>query len=168
MAKKILLAKNPEELKVLRTVSAEANPADPATKQLVADMFESMKSHSGIGLSAPQVGVAKRVIVAEYLHGKDQVPRTVLINPKITWSSNETELEEEGCLSFPELFGMVRRPIKISYEAVDENGQPISSKASGLLARVIQHELDHLNGVLFIDKVEGDLYTYEVNDGKTL
>ena len=147
---------------------------DADIKKLVAEMFELISKNNGIGLSAPQIGVLKRVIIAEYdndhahsaAHNKagkeNHVPRTVLINPKIIWMSKKEVLDEEGCLSFPNIYGMVRRPERIRCQALDEKGKPIKFKASGLLARVIQHEVDHLDGVLFVDKLEGDPYTYEV------
>lgn len=157
------------ELAGLRKTSHPVAKVDDATRQLVLDMFDSMHGNSGIGLSAPQLGVLQRIIIAEYKEAKPAVPRTVLINPKITWSSKKQVLDEEGCLSFPNLYGMVKRPEKIKYKGLDENGKEIEGKATGLLARIIQHEYDHLDGILFIDKLEGDLYTYErEDDGKTL
>lgn len=169
MQKRILLADSPEDLEKLHQKSEKVEKVGSDTKKLVQEMFESMKAGSGIGLSAPQIGVLKRVMIAEYKSEKDPVPRTVLINPEIIWTSKKEELDEEGCLSFPNIYGIVRRPEKIRYKALDENGQPIEKKATGLLARIIQHEIDHLNGVLFPDRVEGDLYTYEIRDeSKTL
>jgi len=161
MKRKILLAEVPKELTVLREVSTPVTKVDDKIRQLVLDMFDSMRADNGIGLSAPQVGELKRIIIAEYLHGKDQVPRTAIINPEIIWTSKKQVVDEEGCLSFPDLFGMVKRPEKIRYRGLDENGNPVEVKATGLLARVIQHEYDHLDGVLFIDKLDGDLYVYE-------
>jgi peptide deformylase len=164
MKKKILMGEIPQELKVLHEVSQEVTDFGTDTKQLVVDMFDSMNAANGIGLSAIQIGVPQRVMIAEYREGRSKVPRTVLINPQITWVSKKEVLDEEGCLSFPNIYGMVRRPEKIEYKGLDENGKEISGKCGGLLARVIQHEIDHLNGELFIDKVEGDLYTYEKED----
>jgi peptide deformylase len=166
--RKILLADIPEELEILRTISQPVKNITEETKQLVADMFESMHKDNGVGLSAPQLGVLQRVLIAEYKEGKPVVPRTVLINPEIIWSSKKEVLEEEGCLSFPNLYGMVKRPEKIKYRGLDEKGNPIEGKATGMLARVIQHEYDHLNGVLFVDRLEGDLYMYEREDGEAL
>ncbi len=187
MIKKILLAQVPEELERLHIRSEEVKKIDAEVRKLVADMFEVMKTGNGIGLSAPQIGVSKRVIIAEYQSEKDPlaassstadgrdrgqaVPRTVLINPEMIWTSKKEVLEEEGCLSFPNTYGMVRRPEKIRYKALDENGKPIEQKVDGLWARVIQHELDHLDGILLSDRVEGDLYTYEIrkdSESKTL
>ena len=168
MKRKILLAEIPQELKELKEISQPVAEVTKETKQLVLDMFDSMHGSNGIGLSAPQLGVLQRIIVAEYKEANPAVPRTVLINPEITWVSKKQVVEEEGCLSFPNLYGMVRRPEKIQYRGLDENGKQVEGKATGLLARIIQHEYDHLDGVLFIDKLEGDLYTYEKEDGKTL
>lgn len=168
MKRKILLGEDKQEAAGLRKISKPVAVVDNEMRKLVVDMFDSMKADNGIGLSAPQLGVLQRIIVAEYEEAKPPVPRTVIINPEIVWSSKQTKLDEEGCLSFPNLYGMVRRPEKIRYCGLDEKGNQIGGKATGLLARIIQHEYDHLDGVLFIDKVEGDLYTYEKNDGKAL
>lgn len=161
MRRKILLGELPEELTTLREVSQPVTDFGENTQNLVTDMFDSMKAAHGIGLSAIQIGVPHRVMIAEYKEAKSAVPRMVLINPEITWASKNEVLDEEGCLSFPYVYGMVRRPEKISYKAYDERGNVVEAKVSGLAARVIQHEIDHLNGELFVDKVEGDLYTYE-------
>lgn len=159
--KKVFMAEVPEELKILRSTSAEVVFPDPELKQLVIDMKATMKAYRGIGLSAPQIGVLKRIMIAEYSDGKHTVPFTTLVNPEVTWSSKKEVSDEEGCLSFPDLFGMVKRPEKIEYQGYDLEGNKITGKTGGLLARIIQHEIDHLNGVLFIDRAEGDLYTYE-------
>ncbi|MFH0905300.1 MAG: peptide deformylase [bacterium] len=168
MRRKILLGEVPRELKELKGISKPVAEVTKETKQLVLDIFDAMHGDNGVGLSAPQVGVLQRIIVTEYREGIPPIPRTVLINPEITWTSKQIKLDEEGCLSFPNLFGMVRRPEKIKYRGLDENGKVIEGKASGLLARIIQHEYDHLDGILFIDKVEGDLYIYERVDTKVL
>ena len=164
MKKKILQAEIESELKTLRHKSEEVKEVDGGVKKLVKDMFDSMKEANGIGLSAVQIGELKRVLIAEYAGSGTQVPRTVLINPVITWASKKEVLDEEGCLSIPNVYGMVKRPDKIAYRALDENGEVVEARVGGLLARVIQHELDHLDGVLFVDRVEGDLYTYEKQD----
>ena len=164
MKRKILLGEVKEEVAGLRKISKPVAVVDNETRKLVVDMLDSMHGDNGIGLSAPQLGVLQRIIVAEYKEAKPPAPRTVIINPKITWSSKQTVFDEEGCLSFPNLYGMVRRSEKIKYSGLDENGKPIEGKISGLLARIIQHEYDHLDGILFIDKVEGDLYTYQTQE----
>lgn len=168
MKRKILLAEIPRELKELKEISAPVAEVTKETKQLVQDMFDSMHGSNGIGLSAPQLGVLQRIIIAEYKESNPPVPKTAIINPEITWVSKKEVVDEEGCLSFPNLYGMVKRPEKIKYRGLDENGNPIEGKATGLLARVIQHEYDHLDGILFIEKLEGDLYTYENNENSKL
>ncbi|RLC37563.1 peptide deformylase [candidate division Kazan bacterium] len=150
-----------EDLKKLRQKSEVVKVVDKNIKRLVSDMFDIMHADNGIGLSAPQIGVSKRVIIGEYESTKTPVPRMVLINPEITWTSKKETVDEEGCLSFPNLYGMVKRPERIRYTAMNENGKKIEGKATGLQARVIQHEIDHLDGILFIDRLEGNLYTYE-------
>ncbi|MDD5605894.1 MAG: peptide deformylase [Patescibacteria group bacterium] len=166
MKKKIYLASDSTDIKTLRAKSERVEKVDEKIRQLIADMFESMHGgeENGIGLSAPQVGELKRIIIAEYSSKETPVPRTAIINPEIIWSSKKLAEDEEGCLSFPQIYGMVKRPESIRYKGLDENGNPIERKAGGLLARVIQHEIDHLNGVLLPDRVEGDLYTYEKTD----
>jgi len=169
MKRKILLAEVSDQLSMLRKISKPIKEFGASTSALATDMFDSMHAAKGVGLSAVQIGVPERMIVAEYTEAKSAVPKMVLVNPEITWSSKRQVLDEEGCLSFPNIYGMVRRPEKITYKALDPKGQIIEGKASGLLARIIQHEIDHLNGVLFIDLVEGDLYTYETqNDTKEI
>lgn len=164
MKKRILLASEPQDIEVLRDKSEVVETVDEKIQQLIADMFDSMNTGKGIGLSAPQLGVLKRIIIAEYKDEKDDVPRTVLINPEITWRSKKIVEDEEGCLSFPAIYGMVLRPESIKYKGLDENGKAVTGKADGLSARVIQHEIDHLDGILLPDRVEGDLYKYEKSD----
>ena len=164
MTKKILLAENPRDLTILRSISQPVPEASTEIRDLAKEMLTAMHRASGVGLSAVQIGELKRLIVAEYLEAKPPIQKMVLINPEITWVSKNEVLDEEGCLSLPHVYGMVRRPEKIAYHGLDENGAKVEGKASGLLARIIQHEIDHLNGVLFVDLVEGDLYTYEKQD----
>lgn len=118
-------------------------------KKLIFDMKETVEAENGIGLAAPQVGRSLRIIVI-FLENK----KIVLINPKITYFSWRKKKGEEGCLSVPGKFGFVKRSKVIKAKALDENGKEIKFKAKNLLARVIQHEVDHLDGVLFIDKTE--------------
>ncbi len=168
MKRKILLGDVQRDLAGLRKVSQKVLEVNNETRKLIADMFDSMHGDNGIGLSAPQLGALQRIIIAEYKEGKPEVPRTVIINPEIVWRSKQEKADEEGCLSFPNLYGMVRRPEKIKYRGLDESGRKVEGKASGLLARIIQHEYDHLDGILFVDKVDGDVYIYENSNGKTL
>lgn len=159
-SKPIVLGNSNEGMKTLRTKSEKVVMFDDDLAELVGTMFTSMHSAKGIGLSAVQIGELRRVIVAQH-STNPKIDKFVLVNPEITWSSRKIVSDEEGCLSFPELFGMVMRPEKIEYRGQTVEGKPITGKAGGLLARVIQHEVDHLNGVLFMDRVDGDLYTYE-------
>ncbi len=116
---------------------------------LIADMHDALKRDRGIGLAAPQVGVSKRLFIV----GLDDEPLRVFINPRIIASSEETCEYEEGCLSFPGLYFGVVRPSAVDIEALDMYGKPFRLSADGLLARVIQHEYDHLDGILFIDRI---------------
>lgn len=139
---------------ILRKISREVEVVDDNIKQLVSDMFETMYLHKGVGLAAPQVGVLRRVIVID-ISEEDKEEKYALINPVILEESGE-QCTDEGCLSFPKMFGKVRRPMKIKVEALDEFGKKQIIEAEGLLAQAIAHEIDHLNGVLFIDLVEKD------------
>jgi peptide deformylase len=117
------------------------------------DMLETMYLAPGIGLAAPQVGVAKRVIVLD-VAGKGEEPAPLrMANPEIIWKSEETVIQEEGCLSVPEHYADVKRPAKIRVRYLDHENEIRELEADGLLATCIQHEMDHLEGVLFIDKI---------------
>ena len=118
-------------------------------RQFVADMFETMYASQGIGLAAQQVGVAKRVTVIDLSQGKNPEEKLVLINPEIILSEGR-QYEEEGCLSFPEIREKVVRAAKVRVRAQDENGKWFEMDGEELLARAFQHEIDHLDGVLFI------------------
>src|SRR3989338_6435398 len=135
---------------ILRNKS-EAISNNEATKlrELIHDMAIVMKKKDGLGLAAPQIGKNIRLAI---INTKDGV--LALINPKITNKSWKKEIGEEGCLSIPGIFGMVKRHVKIDVMALDANGKEISFPAKGLFARVIQHEVDHLNGILFIDRTK--------------
>lgn len=137
---------------LLRKRSKEVDAIDNKIRELVLDMLDTMYKNDGVGLAAPQVGILKRVIVYDIGDG----PK-VMINPVITKSSG-TQTGEEGCLSSPNVFGMVDRPATLHVKAYDLEGQEITVKAKELEAIVICHETDHLDGVLFLDKAY-DLYT---------
>lgn len=132
---------------VLREKCKPVTEFDDALRILIQAMYETMEEANGIGLAAPQVGVDKRFFVV----GLPDGTKKEFINPRITGTSVETSPYEEGCLSLPEVYHEVIRPSKVIIEAQDMNGNPFTLKASGLMARVIQHEYDHLDGVLFID-----------------
>jgi peptide deformylase len=130
---------------VLRQQSAEVSLVDLAVRRFIDDLFETMDAAKGVGLAANQVGTATRIAVVGV-----QEERFVMVNPVIV-SAEGQDRAEEGCLSIPDAYGEVTRPERIVLEAVDRNGQPYRKEASGLLARAIQHEVDHLDGILFID-----------------
>jgi peptide deformylase len=133
---------------VLRQVAAPVREITPEIKRIIADMTETMWHQVGIGLAAPQVGVARRILVMDDGKGGAQA----LINPVIE-SRSGTICEEEGCLSLPGIFADVERSRSITVSALDADGKPFSFDASGLRSRVVQHEMDHLDGVLFIDRL---------------
>ena len=143
----ILTAPDPR----LQAVSTDVGTVDAEIRKLVDDMADSMYAADGIGLAAVQIGVPKRVIVID-LDQKDgkKNPRA-FINPKILWASDETAVFEEGCLSVPEIWDDVERPARIKAEYLDRDGVKQTLEADGMLATCLQHEMDHLNGVLFID-----------------
>lgn len=130
---------------VLRQRSAEVKAVDAVTKTFIDNLFETMDANKGVGLAANQVGVPRRVAVVDA-----DGHRIALVDPVIS-SAEGSAREEEGCLSIPELFGEVTRPERIVLEALDRDGKPYRLEANGLLARAIQHEIDHLDGILFLD-----------------
>lgn len=137
----------------LRLVSDPVKMINGETRKLVEDMFETMYAAPGIGLAAIQVGVSERVVTLD-LAKKDEPPqRLVFINPQITWSSEEKGSYEEGCLSIPDYYEEVERPARVKVKYLDLGGNPREVEADGLLATCLQHEIDHLNGVLFIDHI---------------
>ncbi|WP_275285999.1 peptide deformylase [Halomonas elongata] len=133
----------------LRTEAAEVETVDDEVRRLVDDMLETMYDARGIGLAATQVDVHRRVIVMDV--SDDQSTPLVLINPKVTPIGDEREPMQEGCLSIPEYYAEVPRALKVRLEALDRQGEPYELEAEGLLAHCIQHECDHLRGVLFVD-----------------
>ncbi len=143
----------------LRTPANRIVKVDDSIRKLAKDMLITMYSAKGIGLAAPQVGIQKRLLVIDLNFEDPNIPPNVFINPEIISSSASLETYEEGCLSIPGVYLNVLRPssIKLSYR--DEMGRPKKMNADGLMARCIQHEIDHLNGVCFVDKVtdEGEL-----------
>ena len=136
---------------VLKTVSTPVPAVTDEVRALMDDMLETMYAAPGIGLAAVQIGIAKRIVVIDL--SRDEGPRDPMffVNPEIAWSSEETNEHEEGCLSIPEVFDMVTRPAEVKVRYLDRFGVPQERHCDGLLATCIQHEIDHLNGVLFID-----------------
>ena len=137
---------------VLREKCTEVTEFDDALHLLLQAMYETLEEADGIGLAAPQVGVDKRFFIVSLPDGT----RKEFINPRITGTSVETNPYEEGCLSLPGVYHDVVRPSKVIITAKDSNGTEFTMKASGLMARVIQHEYDHLDGVLFIDRLNDE------------
>jgi peptide deformylase len=153
---------------VLRQKGARIESITPDIKKLIADMFETMEENHGVGLAAQQVGVAKQLTVIDVRAVTDR-PSTleidgqpadvasimplVLINPEVK-PAGEPATGGEGCLSFPEIFAEISRPGTVNVKALDAKGKPIAFRCGGLLARAVQHETDHLNGLLFIDRMD--------------
>jgi len=141
------IVKYPE--RVLELPGEPVTEFDDDLRKLVADMFETTYASQGIGLAAPQVGVSKRVTVIDLSMGKDPAKRLVLVNPEVTFTQGK-QYEEEGCLSFPDIREKVVRAAKIRIRAQDEYGKWFEMDGEELLARAFQHEIDHLDGILFI------------------
>jgi peptide deformylase len=139
--------------KRLRTVSKPVAKIGDDIRTLVADMFETMYDAPGIGLAAIQVGVPSRVVVMDLSKRETEAEPKIFINPEITWSSEEKSPYEEGCLSIPDIHEDVERPARVKVKYLDLDGKPHEEDAEGLFATCIQHEVDHLNGVLFIDHI---------------
>jgi len=138
--------------KRLRLKSEPVKRVDAAVRKLVEDMFETMYDAPGIGLAAIQVGTPKRVVTMDLSKKEDTEKNPlVFINPEVLWSSEETATYEEGCLSIPEYYGDVERPAQVRVKYLDLEGKAHEIEANGLLATCLQHEIDHTNGVLFID-----------------
>ena len=134
---------------VLRQRAVPVATVDDGVRRLVDDLFETMHLAKGVGLAANQVGVAQRVAVVDV--GDDFPPPLVMVNPRLVRVSDEVEAAEEGCLSIPEIYGEVERPLHVTLEALDRDGRPYRVDVSGYKARAVQHEIDHLDGVLFLD-----------------
>lgn len=135
----------------LRVVSKPVEKIDSGVKTLVTDMFETMYDAPGVGLAAIQIGVPQRVVTIDATREEEEKKPIALINPELLWTSDEMGVLEEGCLSIPEYLDEVERPARIKARFLNLEGQTVEVEADGLFARVFQHELDHLNGILFID-----------------
>ncbi len=139
--------------KRLRLVSEPVDKIDTGIKRLVEDMFETMYHAPGIGLAAIQLGEPKRVVIIDISKKDEPKNPQVFINPDIVWSSDDRSVYEEGCLSIPEINEDVERPARVTVRYLDLAGKVQETQAEGLFATCIQHEIDHLNGVLFIDYI---------------
>jgi peptide deformylase len=137
--------------KRLRLVSEPVKRVDGEIRKLVDDMFETMYKAPGIGLAAIQIGVDKRVITLDLSKKEDNQEPQVFINPEIVWTSEDTAKYEEGCLSIPDYYEEVERPKEVKVKYLDLDGKRHEIDAKGLIATCLQHEIDHINGVLFID-----------------
>lgn len=134
---------------ILRKTSREVEEVTDRIRELLDDMVETMHKYNGVGLAAPQVGILKRVIVIDLYDGEDPLQ---LVNPKIIKAKGKQEVEE-GCLSFPNEYAKVVRPKEVTVEALDRNGKKVIITGKELLAQALAHEIDHLNGILFVDNI---------------
>ena len=135
----------------LKKVSAPVDVVDEALRALMDDMLETMYDAPGIGLAAIQVGVPQRVIVMDISRGEGERQPRYFANPEITWRSEETQPYEEGCLSVPDIYDEIERPARVKLRYLNYQGEAVEEEAEGVFAVCIQHEMDHLDGVLFID-----------------
>jgi len=134
---------------ILKKKSKKVEVIDDKIRDLIKDMKDTLKKYNGVGLAAVQVGILKQIVI---IQEDEEAPIYVLINPEII-SQTGTQTVDEGCLSFPNKFAKIERPEKVKIRALDENGKQIELIGTGLLAQAISHELDHLNGEVFIDKI---------------
>ena len=135
----------------LRVVSEPVDRITDEIRRLADDMLETMYDAPGVGLAAIQIGVPKRVITMDVSKSETERQPLVLVNPEILWSSDEKRVYEEGCLSIPEYYEEVERPDRVRFRYTNLAGETVEQEADGLMATCVQHEIDHLNGVLFID-----------------
>jgi peptide deformylase len=145
----IVIAPNP----VLKAKAKPVAAVDRATRQLLDDMLETMYHAPGIGLSANQVGVLQRLVVLDVAREPDKPAPLKMVNPEILRWSDELATYSEGCLSLPDQYADVTRPAEIEFRYLDETGKTQQQRATGLLATCVQHEIDHLNGILFVDHI---------------
>ena len=149
---------------ILRKKSRKVEVVDDRIREILDDMVETMHYYNGVGLSAVQVGILKRLVVIDLYDDKGPIK---LVNPVIVKEKGEQEVEE-GCLSFPNQYARIVRPMEVVVEALNEEGKKIKIKAKGLLAQAISHELDHLEGILFVDKmIQGTLQYVDPNQKNT-
>ena len=139
--------------KHLRLVSEPVAKVDADARALLDDMLETMYEAPGIGLAAIQIGVPRRLVVMDVAKEEEPPAPMFLINPEVVWASEEKRSHEEGCLSIPEVYEEVERPDRVRVRFLDRDGNPQEIEADGLLATCLQHEIDHTNGILFIDHI---------------
>lgn len=160
----------------LRAVAAPVPQVDEAVRTLIDDMFDTMYDARGIGLAATQVGVAQRVVVIDLQEGEDEDGKPVrdpkaFVNPEILWVSDDVSKYNEGCLSIPEQYAEVERPARCRVKWLDRDGAEHEQEMDGLLATCMQHEIDHLNGVLFIDhisRLKRDMIVKKLNKARRI
>tara|TARA_B100000945_G_C20363170_1_gene588213 strand:- start:21 stop:545 length:525 start_codon:yes stop_codon:yes gene_type:complete len=163
--RKILTIPNP----ILREKSLPVKKVDKDIKKLMDDMLETMYDAPGIGLAAIQIGIAKRVVVMDLSKDENKKEPVYFVNPEITWKSNVNSTYEEGCLSIPNQFAKIDRSDQCHVKYLDYEGKENEIKAEGLLSTCIQHEVDHLNGILFIDylsKLKKDIILKKISKNK--
>jgi peptide deformylase len=136
---------------ILRQVSEPVADVTDDVRAIVDDMLDTMYDAPGIGLAAVQIGIPRRLVVIDLAKEGEPKQPLILVNPEITWASEEQSEYEEGCLSIPDFFELVSRPKEVDLHFLDRQGEPREMRCSGVLATCVQHEIDHLNGVLFID-----------------
>jgi len=154
--------KNP----ILRTISSPVSEFKVELRQLVNNMKLTLaEEKNGIGLAAPQVGINQQVILCKFTKNKEV---TVLVNPQIIWHSDKTDMQEEGCLSLPGVWANVERSVSIKVKFQDIRGKSLILALTGIDARLVQHELDHLQAILFLDRAQGELVVDKNTDLKSL
>ena len=156
---------------LLKQVSTAVDAVDDGLRALMDDMLETMYAAPGIGLAAVQIGVPKRIIVMDISRGEGEREPRFFVNPEITWRSEETQPYEEGCLSVPDIYDEVERPARVKLRYLDYQGEAIEAEADGIFAVCIQHEMDHLEGVLFIDhlsRLKRDRAVQKVKNARAL
>lgn len=147
---------------ILRKTAREVEQVDDKIRELLQDMLETMHKYNGVGLAGPQVGILKKVIVIDLYDGNEPL---LLVNPKIIKTKGEQKVEE-GCLSFPNQYAVIIRPKEVTVEALNQDGKKVKIVAKDLLAQALSHEIDHLNGVLFVDNMlPGTLEYVDPTDG---
>ncbi len=148
---------------ILHKVAEPITEITPEIRELASNMRETMHNANGIGLAAPQIGRMIDLIVLEYANEEspeDLIPYTVMLNPKIIWRSSQKNIIEEGCLSIPGIYGNVKRPKKVTVQFEDLGGKQRELTVEGLFARIVQHEIDHLKGILFTEYVPEERQVY--------
>ncbi len=146
---------------ILRKKAKEVDEVDDRIREILDDMLETMYEYNGVGLAGPQIGILKRIIVIDLYDGSKPLK---LVNPRIIKQKGEQEVDE-GCLSFPNEFAKLIRPAEVIVEALNENGKKVKIKGEGLLAQALAHEIDHLDGILFVDKmIPGTLHYVDPNE----